>query len=373
MKSGMTGLPRLMLIWVLMVVCGCSLTAPSEGGAAAFEGPPVIRIASPLPNQTFLAGATVVIQARIENAGPDMARVSVLLDDAVVGEQLNPNEIGAAEFSVKIDWPTSIPGQYAIAVDAARGDGAVTRETVTVTVIGQTDSGAAVSGESADEAASEAVPEPPTADAPSPTLDSLAARVITASNLRTGPSTRFDPPLDNIAANRDVEIVAVNPDGDWYKIRYDGGEAWIYAGSVSATRDVAGLPLDSGPSPPANPVNLTVGGIAIQPHPLVCGEPAQIEVTVHNEGTAAAAPGGWIEIEAMLKSTSEVMASAGAVFPAIPAGGSFTASANLTVDIHYNETQSIRITVDTPNQVDESNEDDNVRYDEYVLQQGGCP
>lgn len=373
MKSGMTRVSRLMLIWVLMIVSGCSLTSPSGGSAAAFEGPPVIRIASPLPNQTFLAGATVIIQARIENAGPDVARVSVLLDDALVGEQLNPNEIGAAGFSVRIDWPTSIPGQYEIAVAAERGDGAVTRETVTVTVIDQTSSGLAVGGEpSADEAAAsaaaaEADPSPtPTAGASSATLGALPAKVNTAANLRAGPGTRFDPPLDNLAADQEVEIVAANPAGDWYKIRYDGGEAWIYAESVNVTGDTDGLPLDTG-------VNLAVSDIKIDPHPLVCGEPAQIDVTVRNEGTVAAAHGGWIKMEAILKSTSEVLEGAVTVFPAIAAGGTFTASASLTVGIHYNETQSIRITVDTPNQVDESNEDDNVSTAEaYVLQQGGC-
>ena len=374
MKSGMTRVSRLMLIWVLMIVSGCSLTSPSGGSSGAvFEGPPVIRIASPLPNQTFLAGATVIIQARIENAGPDLARVSVLLDDELVGEQPNPNEAGAAEFSVKIDWPTSIPGQYEIAVAAERGDGAVTRETVTVTVIDQTSSGLAVGGEpSADEAAasaaaSEAAPSPtPTMDAPSPSLGSLPAKVTTAANLRAGPGTRFDPPLGSLAADQEVEIVAANPAGDWYKIRYDGRDAWIYAESVNVTGDAAGLPLDTG-------VNLAVGDIAIDPHPLVCGEPARIDVTVRNEGTVAAAHGGWIRMEAILKSTSEVLESAVTVFPAIAAGGTFTASASLTVGIHYNETQSIRVTVDIPNQVDESNEDDNVSTaEEYVLQQGGC-
>ena len=382
MKSGMTRLSRLMLILVLMIVSGCSLAVPPGDSAAAFEGPPVIRIASPLPNQTFLAGATVIIQARIENAGPDLTRVSVLLDDALAGEELNPNEIGAAEFSVKIDWPTSIPGQYEIAVTAERGDGVLTRETVTVTVIDQTSPGAgdessqppASSDEqnadaTTSEAVSSAVPAP-TAAALSPQPGSLTANVITASNLRAGPSTLFDPPLGSIAASQEVEIVAANPAQDWYKIRYDNGEAWIFAELVSAAGDIASLPLDPGPS---LPINLVAADIAISPHPLVCGEAGQIDVTVRNEGTAAAVLGSWIKVEAILKSTSEVLADAETVFPPISAGEEYTARAALAVDIHYNETQTIRVTIDSPNLVAESSEDDNVSYaEEYVLKQGSC-
>ena len=65
---------------LLLLASGCSLGVPAaEVAAPAFAGPPQIRIASPLPDQTFLAGTTVIVQARIENAGPDLARISVLL------------------------------------------------------------------------------------------------------------------------------------------------------------------------------------------------------------------------------------------------------------------------------------------------------
>lgn len=380
MRPGRPHLFRLIGFWALMIFSGCSLAWPGQGGAAAFEGPPVIRIASPLPNQTFLAGMTVIVQARIENAGPDLARVSVLLDGETVGAADNPNEDGAAAVPLMIDWPISNPGQYEIAVTAERGDGTVARETVTVAVIrpaaadrgDESSQPAASSGEqNADEIVSEAAATAAPTAAPPSSAASLTAKVVAASNLRAGPSTQFDPPLGSVAANQEVEIVALSPERDWYKIRYDGGEAWIYAESVNVAGDVASLPLDAGD---ALPVNLVITDIAIVPHPLVCREAGQISVTVRNEGTAGTAIGGWIKVEVILKSASETLTTAETAFPRLAGGGEYQASVKLAVDLYYNETQTIRVMIDTANHVAESNEDDNVSYaEEYVLQQGDCP
>ena len=370
MKSDQPRLFCLMWIWGLTLLCGCSLTAPPRGGAdaaAVIEGPPVVRILSPLPNQTFMAGATVIIQARVENAGPDLARVSVLLDDALVGEELNPNEIGAAMFSVKIDWPTSNPGQYEIAVLAKRGDGSLTRETVTVSVVDQAglglgdDSG----GEQDAEAADAPESSPPTAPPPTDVPITRRARVTTVSNLRAGPGTQFAL-VGRAEVDQEIELVAANPAGDWYKIRHARGEAWIYAELVSARGDVDSLPR-------VNPVNLIVTNVAIDPHPLVCQQTSEIQVTVKNEGAAALPGGGWIKAEAVLKSSEEVLETADTVFPSIAAGGEYTARTALAVSLHYNETQRIRVTL-RPSLIDESSESGEVFYaEEYVLQQGSCP
>ena len=369
MKSDQPRLLCLMWLWILTLLCGCSLTAAPRGdvdAAEVIEGPPVVQILSPLPNQTFLAGAVVHIQARVENAGPDLARVSVLLDDALAGEELNPNEIGAAMFSVKIDWPTSNPGQYEIAVLAERGDGSLTRETVAVSVVDQAglgleeDSGGEQSADAADASESSLPTAPPPTDVPT----TLRARVTTVSNLREGPGTQFAL-VERAEVDQEIELVAANPAGDWYKIRHARGEAWIYAELVSARGDVDGLPRVS-------PVNLIVTNIAIDPHPLVCQQASDIQVTVKNEGAAALPGGGWIKAEAVLKSSEEVLEAAETVFPSIAPGGEYTAKTALAVSLHYNETQRIRVTL--RRLVDESSESGDVFYaEEYVLQQGSCP
>jgi hypothetical protein len=426
----------LLLMSVTLIFTGCSLSPPSGGNAeqTTFEGVPVVRFFSPLPNQTFLEGTTVNVQARVENAGSDIAKVSIFLDDALVGEQVDPNGAGAAAFSVTIDWVTSNQGQYEFAVIAERSDGTTSnRETVMVSVIPQatvggntdtqnptTDSNAG--SQTADDATStpqedtttsnttsttapvEApaspttgpsnTPAPPT-NTPQPeateTPSKPMAKIISGANLRSGPSTVFDPPVGSIAANQETEIVAVNPARDWYKIKYFNSEAWIFGQLVSTTGNVASLPVDAGPPTPLpptpvpptdippptavpNPVNLYVVNIQIDPHPLKCLKTAEIQVTVGNNGTANAESGGKILIEAILVSTGAVLESTVTIFGPITAGSQETASAKITVGTNFAELQRIRVTVDTDGQVAENNEGDNTSDagTDYVLDKGDC-
>ncbi len=411
---------------VTLIFSGCSLSSPTGGNGNAeqttFDGAPVVRIFSPLPNQTFLEGTTVNVQARIENAGPDIAKVSIFLDDALVGEQVSPNAVGASAFSVTIDWVTSNQGQHEFAVIAEREDGTTSnRETVKVSVIKQAtvgnDTGNAAtatqdtstSGQSAPSASStpqtNSTSVPPTAavtntPAPptntpqptaSPTPSKPMAKIISGANLRKGPSTVFDPPVGSIAANQESEIVAVNPARDWYKIKYFNSEAWIFGQLVTTTGDLSSLPVDAGPPTPIpptpvpptaipsatpipNPVNLYVVNIQIDPHPLKCQKTSEIQVTVGNNGTANAESGGKILVEAVLVSSGAVLESTATIFGPIAAGSQETASANITVGTNYDELQRIRVTVDVDSQVAENNESDNTSDagTDYVLQKANC-
>jgi CARDB/Bacterial Ig domain len=421
------------LMMITLILAGCSLSAPAGGGANAeqttFEGAPIVRIFSPLPNQTFLEGTTVNIQARVENAGADIAKVSIYLDDALVGEQVDPNAIGASAFSVTIDWVTSNQGQYEIAVIAERGDGTASdRETVSVSVIKQATVGNANATSSdtqntatdsptvennppptqdntASSGSSTSVPPPPTTvptstpqlptNTPEPTATFTPsvpmAVVINGANLRRGPGTVFEPPVGSIAANQEAELVAVNPARDWYKIRYFNSTAWIFASLVQTSGDVSSLPVDAGPPTPIpatatpipptptetpipNPVNLYVVNIAIDPHPLKCQKTSQIQVTVGNNGTSNAESGGKILVEAVLVSSGAVLESTVTIFGPIAAGAQATASASITVGTNFDELQRIRVTVDIDGQVAESNENDNTTDTgtDYILKKGNC-
>ena len=417
----------LLLMGVTFIFAGCSLSAPGGGDGNAeqttFDGAPIVRIFSPLPNQTFLEGTTVNVQARVENAGPDIAKVSIFLDDALVGEQVNPNSVGASAFSVTIDWVTSNQGQFEIAVIAERADGSTSnRETVKVSVIKQatvggnnnptaTDTTSGNNNQSAPDASpttatsnqpSTPVPPPPTAaitntpqpptNTPPPTATLTPSKpmavIISGANLRKGPSTVFEPPVGSIAANQESEIVAVNPARDWYKIRYFNSEAWIFGQLVRTSGDLSKLPVDAGPptpipatatplptaTPVPNPVNLYVVNIAIDPHPLRCQKTSEIQVTVGNNGTSNAESGGKILVEAILVSSGAVLESTATIFGPIAAGAQQTASANITVGTNFDELQRIRVTVDIDNQISENNEGDNSSSTgtDYVLQKANC-
>ena len=126
-----------LLLPCLLFCASCNLNASPESAAPDFAGPPIIVIAAPQPEQQYLAGATAIVQARIENAGPDLARVAVLLDGALLGERWQPNETGAQVLPLTIDWPTSQAGIFTISVLAERADGTVAREERRITVVSE--------------------------------------------------------------------------------------------------------------------------------------------------------------------------------------------------------------------------------------------
>ena len=69
-------------------------------------------------------------------------------------------------------------------------------------------------------------------------------------NVRLGPGLEFDPPIGAIAAGQTAELLARNPTGDWYKVRYEDSDGWVFADLVTVSGDISGLPIDSGPSLP---------------------------------------------------------------------------------------------------------------------------
>lgn len=403
--------PCSMFIALVLLLSACSLGVPSaEIAPVEFSGPPVIRIASPLPDQTFLSGATVIVQARIENAGPDLARVTMLLDGVVLGEKQDPNPIGASVVPVTIDWPTSRPGQYEITVAAERGDGSGASESVSISVVlpsadeetQEAPESVAVGSpaEGTDEATvvtspeESAVPgaEGPVVSATAPLPDSppalssrsVAAVIAKPSNLRRGPGTSFEL-VGSIAVNQEVVIVAVNPGRDWYHIRYGAqGDAWIYSELVSPSGDLAGLPVESGPAPAepatappaAGGVNLVIAGIRLEPENLVCNQAGRVTVSIRNAGTEDTSTGGWIAIEDTIPGRAEPVARSGPAnpFPTVRSGETITAMpVNITVSAYTEELHRIVVSVDSGGHIAETNENDNSDYKEYTLQRGNCP
>ena len=394
----------LTLLAVLLLCAGCNLGVTPEGSSARFDGPPLIHIAAPQPNQSFLAGTTVILQARVENAGPDLARISVLLDNALLGEKLNPNESGATVLPLTIDWPTSNPGPFTLSVIAERADGTAAREDVTVVVIpradpntrptdiprpqddGATDSQPEAKEPSAD-SASESVSDPagaaqsdPTTIAPTrpPTVSGnsrVPGTLVQPSNLRLGPGTAHDL-VGSLARDTEVMIVAVDPSHDWYRITYaELGDAWIYSELVNPASDISAVPVETGPSLPSeNGVNLIVTAVEIVPNPPICGQTSTITATIRNIGNVDASNVGLIGWEILLQSSGAVIDSkTAAVTQNLNAGDETTVTFTETLSLHYNEEQRIRVTIDSGDLVVETDEADNAQASEtFILAPGNC-
>lgn len=357
----------LALFWVALVAAGCNLGISGEGAPDAFVGPPAVHIAAPWPGQSFEAGATVIVQARVENAGPDLARISVLLNDALLGERLNPNETGAAVLPLTIDWPTSKAGDFTISVVAERGDGSIAREDVNILVMPKTER---ETGQSAESTRADA------GAASSLAGDQRVGGTMTQpARIRVGPGAAYDL-LGNLDENHEVMIVAVNPTRDWYRIEYDDLiEAWIYAQSVRLAGDIAGLPVESGPPLPAEQgVNLLVLDIMIEP-PFVCNQESIVKARIRNDGTDEAQSVAWVIAEPILVNSGASLSDNPplAYLKTLDAAEEDTIEFPITLRTHVSEEQFIRVVVDSGNHLPEMDETDNARDSaSFVLEPGSC-
>jgi hypothetical protein len=240
-------------------------------------------------------------------------------------------------------------------------------------------------------ATSEPTEEPEPVEEPKEEDKDPTVKIRKGANIRSGPSTSFAPPIGSMAAGDETALLAVNPAGDWYKIQYWNGEGWVYASLVKVSGDISSLPVDAGPATPAPTAvpptsapqatsapsgngnsNLVVSKLSVDPHPLECGETAEIEVKVKNNGSEGPGSGGVIRVKDILVSSGEERQRSDGVFPELAAGESYTTTIYLTVSVNFNEMHRIQVKVDADNQVSESNEDDNKKSTEYVLQEGDC-
>lgn len=332
-----TGYSRLVLLLLIMsiVISACDFTTSSpdsEEETVNLDTPPVVRIETPLTGDTYQEGVGVNILARVENAGSDVSSIRILVDGAIVGEQVSPNASGAASFTVNTGWPAMGVGQHEISVSAIRGNGLTSPPAiVTINVVASssaqqdtTQQEPTVEGAepTADmptvQVAATFPPAPPATIMPTntvpvstntpapptatPTPDIPKITVSTGANVRSGAGTVFEPPVGSLAAGAVANILAVNPAGTWYKIQYYNGEAWISAQVVQTSGDISTLPRDAGPPTPipatntpvptATPdtqVDLVITNVAISPHPFVCAKASEIKVTVVNIGSSQSA------------------------------------------------------------------------------------
>ena len=333
---------RYRLIWLSMsllalLISACTLSSgETEEIEAVFTGPPVVLIASPLPNSTYMVGTDVNILARIENAGPEMSRIIVQVNETVIGDQDVSSQAGAPAFSISQSWPALSAGSYTLSVTAVRPDGTrsegasvalTVREAADMTnqtdTSGQTDSsgqantggqtdtsGQASTGGQTDTSGQTGTggqtgpgvqaapatntprpvpqvvvqtraPAQPTAtpEAPPATATSSrpTVRIITGANIRSGPSVVFNPPIGSLAAGAETDLLGRNPAGDWYKIRYFNAEGWIAASLAEARGDLSTLPVDVGPPTPVP----TATPIPATPTP----QPRNVDLSITNSNT----------------------------------------------------------------------------------------
>lgn len=393
---------------LMLALSSCNLLNQPGGGLTVISGPPVVRLASPLPNATYLDGVSVNIQAQVTNAGEDIDRVEVVVDGAIIATQQQPNPSGAPAFTVSQSWKAAGVGQHSISVTAFRADGSSsTPATVNVSVVGQgttpspapttASSGGNEPGSQSAGSSDNAAPTnppatatnaPPTNPPPptnSPTPGKPVATFNQGVNVRSGPGTVFNPPIGAFAANQTADVLAKSPDGTWFKVRYYNAEGWVFGQLLTVSGDVTSLPVDAGPPTPiptATPVpvtptpvttiNLVAGAIRLNPGSPRCKETYQVTVDVANQGSTES-PSGSLTIQDIAVRDGSVQQSVPAGFPVVPAGQTVSSgNIPITSSTYFAEQHRIVAIVDPNNQIAETNENDNRSEIIFTLEKGDC-
>jgi hypothetical protein len=412
---------RLRLLFLLLIasfaLVACDMAA-STTEENSFEGPPIVRIAAPLVGDTYREGVGIDILVRVENAGPDIARVAIQVDGEIIGEQTLPNSSGQASFTVQIGWTASGVGSHTISAVASRNDATTSAPaSVTINVVaapqsqqvqptntqaqavqptatsntGFTQPTQDNSQQQAQATNTQApavqpteaptnTPQPPQATA-TPAQPTIT--VTTGANVRRGPGQVFDPPIGSLAAGSTAVILAVNPAGTWYKIQYYNGEGWISAQVVTVSGDISSLPRELGPATPipmtatftplpvtntpVSSVDLIIDGAntSISPAPFRCGRSSEIRVTVVNAGTSTSA--STIVLVQDIEPNGNIGATTQGPVPALAPNQSHLVVMYLTVTTYVGQGHTFRATVDGNNTVPETNEGNNRNEYIYVL------
>ncbi len=401
-----------LLIMGLLSACSLTDSLSEPQVAPVFSGAPTVQIASPLAQEVYLQGASVNILARIENAGADIARLEILVNDVVIGTAPQPNAVGAGAFTLTNSWTALEAGDKVITVRATRGDGTTEGlSTVQISVLSTntpetTPEAALTEATPAIPAVTEVTPEAstataqvvattapqaePTATATVATQEALAptasvpqVRVLQGANVRSGPGLIFNPPIGNLAAETVANAVGVSPDRQWYKIQFGAATGWISAQVVEAVGNIASLPIDAGPPPPAPTatpaptntpvpaanVDLSVVLITTNPNPPVCLQPFTVVARVVNTGTAASVETAVTFVDTYNGADGT---TASALVRALAPNESADVSVTLNVSNNFSETHIIRVTADSDGRIVESNETNNSNTLTYILSQGGC-
>ncbi len=390
---------RLLLLVVLLAACNLN---QSQVNTTTVSGEPAVRIVSPLPNATYLEGVPVNIVANVSNAGADIDRVEVLVDGAIVATLPQPNSTGAAAFSVTHGWSAAGMGAHSIDVTAFRADGSSSAPAaVNITVVNRntqptatnTNNPAAlpsVTPRTTLQQATVSGGQPTVAAQTGDATSSVPTANITQGvNVRRGPGLAFDPPIGAFAPGQTAEILALNNAGDWYKVRYGGGEGWVFAQLVEVTGDVNSLPREAGPAVPTfaptaiplptattapqSSANLVAGIVELSPAQPTCAQTINIGFDVANLGSQATSASSTVSVQDVRVADGSVQGTTVGGFPVIQPGQTFRVTMALTVSTWYNEDHRLILIIDPNNEIPENNETDNRREHVYRLERGSCP
>ena len=391
----------------LPALTGCNLSTTPDPSTLPAQGPPQVLILAPQANQTVLEGVTVPLQAQVLNAGADLARVDFAVDGEIFSSREQPNSEAAELFNISESWVSAGTGARNLSVVAVRSDESASEPgRVTVMVIGQaqaevptevpprSEEVASSEGEQQQEQAAEQEAQPAEQ---APVDNTPRARIVRGANVRSGPDTRFAPPIGSIAAGEVTDLLAINTHGTWYKIKYYNGVGWVFGSLVEASGDLANLPVESGPRLPpptavpptgepqpvyGNDINLFAGKLHSHKEgsKFICNVAFQLSLDVANFGSSPS-PGGTVLFR---RHADEAASGSGhnrleeatigtATFPPVAPGETVgTERIAVSISTNFKERHTITAIVNPEGVIPETNRNDNTQTTIFILEQGGC-
>ena len=123
---------------------------------------------------------------------------------------------------------------------------------------------------------------------------------------------------------------------------------------------------------PVIPADLVPSKASLNPSPPACNQAFTIYVKITNTGLGSTLIGGSISATDLRSSDDSVVTTASGSFPTLNPGQIYMAHFNMTVKKYPGEEHQLLITIDSNNQIVETNKNDNTVTIKYTLDQGSC-
>lgn len=203
--------------------------------------------------------------------------------------------------------------------------------------------------------------------AATPTPQGVVATITRAvQNVRSGPGMIYDI-IGQLRQGEQVQVIGANLDFTWLVIPFRGQQGWISRSILDTFGDLNTLPIVAAPptpTPPPSPTaaplpDIVIDAAAVSPNPILPGVPFIVSVTVRNAG---AAPAGQFAIAATFP-PNNVYTSA--IIAGLGPGQSILTT--LTGTLSNTGFYSVAIVGDLNNEVQESNENNNLFNFSYTI------
>ena len=204
---------------------------------------------------------------------------------------------------------------------------------------------------------------------------------LTDANVRQGDDLSY-PRVGSLLTGESAQVIGISAfSSGWYYIELPNGRrGFIAPNIVRFSGDASDLQRIQPPPPPTPPAtatpittaNLQITGLRLDPPQPVCGEPFDIYINVQNTGTGRTNSSGTLTVTDRHVRTGTTGGSTVGGFPQLGSNESFVVVATLTINVYYEESHDVVVSLDPSNQVIETNEGDNIRSTAYTLEQGDC-